>query len=881
MSRSLNLPDETVPELGLPKWGPYGKEYVGLSHLADEESGHRWDFFLLPGFHRRAVIGPYARREERWHMWKATPELKSYTLRYELEWKDRVFVDLTVLETGLNSRKLVATCVNQTDLPQSLDLHFAASLMPNPVSGTRPVLPEKAVWVPALAYNTIQMPGHSYRIQQVADGCRAGEWPHALAVDGSSLGVNIFRTPGDAVAYTLALPVALENPRLIIRYHRWSSEPLPMRLSGCVEVDVDLAYVGDGMEELELELPQLSAGEHQFRLETLAGAGVVLDGFVVVEQSQREEVRFVARAPETSPELTWQEDERVLSLAYDGIAHRYQMQFPRDLAYRCRTITGDDVPGIMSRKANDSVHPHWIGLGETHTELMSLGPLSLAPHSEKTVEVNVGLDERPSEPALLTTPGIGDSGGVDYPTPFRQGIEILAANTLGNVVYPTRHQQRWIQHYSPGRAWDCLYTWDLGMLGVGMAALSPQRSTEILNQYLLPVGNPDAAFLEHGTPLPIQAYQTLEIWNRTQDRTFLEWAYPRLRQFYEFIAGRSYGSTTAQLASGLLHTWDYNYNSGGWDDYPPQHALIQEPERRRRIAPMVTTSHAIRFGKILSQIATELGRDGDVLDLRKDTTHWGQALEQAWDEEAGYFAYLEHDAKGQPKGCYRHDSGENYNRGLDGVSPLITGELGEARTSRLLEQLYDPQELWTDIGFSTVSQSAAYYSDAGYWNGAMWIPHQWFLWKALLDQGESKLAWRLAEAVLNCWEKEASQSYHSFELFRVKTGRGSGWHQFSGLSSPLLAIHAAYFEPGCFTPGFDTWVQSAEWRADGREFRAELEVQSQQSAAVLLVPKLEGCEMLKASWQGQAIPNGGSHGQAVSLEIGPGKGELVVSFSAR
>ena len=32
-------------------------------------------------------------------------------------------------------------------------------------------------------------------------------------------------------------------------------------------------------------------------------------------------------------------------------------------------------------------------------------------------------------------------------------------------------------------------------------------------------------------------------------------------------------SPTRMAGSGLLRTWDYFYNSGGWDDYPPQHAL--------------------------------------------------------------------------------------------------------------------------------------------------------------------------------------------------------------------------------------------------------------------------------------------------------------------
>ena len=47
-------------------------------------------------------------------------------------------------------------------------------------------------------------------------------------------------------------------------------------------------------------------------------------------------------------------------------------------------------------------------------------------------------------------------------------------------------------------------------------------------------------------------------------------------QYYAFFTGQAGGSTTADLQSGLLRTWDYFYNSGGWDDYPPQKAVHEQ-----------------------------------------------------------------------------------------------------------------------------------------------------------------------------------------------------------------------------------------------------------------------------------------------------------------
>mgnify|MGYP001452931855 CR=1 FL=1 len=55
--------------------------------------------------------------------------------------------------------------------------------------------------------------------------------------------------------------------------------------------------------------------------------------------------------------------------------------------------------------------------------------------------------------------------------------------------------------------------------------------------------------------------------------------------------------------SGLLRTWDYFYNSGGWDDYPPQHAR----GGNKLVTPVVTSAYYLRAAKILRLAAKELG----------------------------------------------------------------------------------------------------------------------------------------------------------------------------------------------------------------------------------------------------------------------------------
>ena len=408
-------------------------------------------------------------------------------------------------------------------------------------------------------------------------------------------------------------------------------------------------------------------------------------------------------------------------------------------------------------------------------------------------------------------------------SPYAEGQERLAAAVLTNVTFPTYTRGQYVKHHVPGRQWLSLYTWDSGFTALGAGELDEATAVQILNTYLTPPGDPDA-FVHHGSPVPVQAYVFHELWNRTQSRALLETFYPRLRRMYGFLSGQRFGSTTDPFESGLLATWDYFYNSGGWDDYPAQyHVNDIEPALRPRTAPVVTTAHVVRVAKILEHAARALGLDADAAGYRADAARLTAALDRhAWDDEAGYFGYVVHDADGCPEGLLRTDDGVNFNRGMDGASPLVGGATTAAQTDRLVGHLATPGELWSPVGLSAVSLSAPYYSREGYWNGAVWMPHQWFFWRALLDVGEADLAWRVAETALDVWEREVEATGNTFEHFVIDTGRGAGWHQFGGLSTPILAWHAAYFEPGRLTVGLDGWVEQVAWAPDDRGVTARL-----------------------------------------------------------
>jgi hypothetical protein len=137
----------------------------------------------------------------------------------------------------------------------------------------------------------------------------------------------------------------------------------------------------------------------------------------------------------------------------------------------------------------------------------------------------------------------------------------------------------------------------------------------------------------------------------------------------------------------------------------------------------------------------------------------------------------------------------------------------------------------TDIGVSVVDTRAPYYSKSGYWNGSVWMPHQWILWKSLLDYGEYELAGEIAQKALDLWEREVSSTYNCYEHFMIENGRGAGFHQFSGLSTPVLMWFEAYYKPMTVTAGFRTLIEDKE--TDGKNLSFALTTDSPNAAVIV------------------------------------------------
>lgn len=394
---------------------------------------------------------------------------------------------------------------------------------------------------------------------------------------------------------------------------------------------------------------------------------------------------------------------------------------------------------------------------------------------------------------------------------------ILKSTLLTNVVYPVYRHGENVIHHTPGKRWDSFYTWDSGFIGMGLLEYSNELCQYVLDTYLCDEDNKDFCFLLHGSLVPTQFVEYFELLKRTNDKHKLDFLYDKMKRYYEFLRGRTHGSSCNKFDNGLLTVYDYWYSCSGMDDYPAQVKMIAD-KMEEHSCPCLTTAQVIRAGKILKMVADYLGKTDDVAVYDADIALSEKALNDlAWDEDSGYFGYTMYDKDKNHPYIMKTESGENWDKGFDGVYPLISGSVSGERRKRLIDHIKNPKEMWSNAGVSAVDMSASYYFEDGYWNGNVWMSHQWFVWKTMLDNGDGDFAFEIANRALEMWKDETDFTYNTYECFGIQTKRGGWFHNFGGLSAPICIWANAYYRPGTVTTGFDVWTDYQKTTADSAE----------------------------------------------------------------
>lgn len=850
----------------LPPWGPYSKKYMGVSRVLDAAgcAGGRFDCVVHPTIANSNVPLPNVTVPSGYHPWSAANDLSYYSYRYDLEWKDQVYADVSFTKMEGDAVLIRTEFVNHTALEQNCLLNIFCALEFPYAYQTRLNLPKHCVLLDALQYSS-----YAYAVQrpwdsQNPDGMKKGQFLDPAFYQNQGLGDRVDHAhahylqlkpfgaaAGDSVTYHLAVDTPFVDAVLAVRYRtvspgngmfQWDDRTL------CFPASEELAFA-------YFSLGQLDMGNLALALTALSGgAGIELDCLIIAEQIDKEQIEVVRVPHAVTPHLATQAQGAwckaqltypELAYPFEVITHNLQTRYRKidsgslEDALISRLSNGDctfdevtcPFTASFSKKHSDPgfyhntlVHSIYLPKNSRHIEYVVVSQGAFSPMEEERYEALYREACSRAEPAALNQAG----------QPYALSNEILRSTLLTNIVYPIYRHGTYILHHTPGKRWDSLYTWDSGFIGLGLLETEPALAEYILKTYLSEPDNPDFAFLHHGSPVPVQFYLFHALLGRAADQAHLLAYYDALKRYYDFLSGKSGGSATGKFHSGLTTTYDYFYSSSGMDDYPAQHEMIAQ-KLEAYACPCISTSQVIRCAKLLYMAADALHRTADMAQLEHDIAAFTTALRrQAWDEACGYFSYVLHNDAKEPVGIFRTQDGVNLNRGMDGIYPLIAGACTTAQQQRLLAHLKSPDEMWSPVGISAVDQSAPYYKPNGYWSGNVWFSHQWFLWKTMLDLHEPAFAFQIADTALKVWAREVDHSYYTFEMIHIETGRGGWFHHFGGLSAPVNIWMNAYYKPGTFTAGLDVWTDAQVWDASFTSLKAQLRYYGTQASYTVL-----------------------------------------------
>lgn len=829
------------------KWGPYSKKYFGVSRITDSavDRGARFDFICSPAMSNSDTRMPNVTLPVGWHPWTASDDLSFYSYRVDLEWKDKVYADVSYCLLDNESVLVRTEIVNNSPLMQNCLVNYFSALEYPFVFKTEAVLPEKSVFINAVDYETYHYETKSPWNEQTSDGLRRGEMLSDEFVCHSGLGDNtrnqyrlktyppFGETKGDIVTYKIKADVSFENPVAAVRYRTVGGKDSAFTLNGKEVIfkaseKFDIAYFDIEKQGL-IELVSLGTG------------GIEIDFIAVIQRG--ETVSTVIKEYERKPKIENEilADGALSKTEYKGIETPFVIRtFNSNTRFR-KIDSGclEDCPTSRLSQADESfdnmretfsgsfcqkhsdegyyhncvVHSIFVDGNSTAKEY---AVISFGDTDYKTPDEYEAIYLQKSKKAIELS---FNSEGKKYEFSNR----LLAAAMLTNTVYPIFRQGDYVIHHTPGKRWDSFYTWDSGFIGLDMLYLNKDNAKFILDTYLCDETNPDFAFLLHGSPVPVHIYELFEMMNMSDDKSEAFSYYEKARQFYRFLAGKIRGSTTDKFITRLTTTFDYFYNCSGMDDLPPQVEMYNR-NIQSSTSPVISSSQVIRCAKLLKIMASALEKAEDVEEYENDILRLTNALDKfSWDEDSGYFSYVIHNPDGTYKEKLKTDKNENLDKTIDGMYPLIAGAVNEHQKKKLLAHLMSEEQIMSKVGISAVDMTSSYYADNGYWNGNVWFSHQWFFWKTMLDLGETDFAFKIAKTALDAWKKECEYSYYTFEMVNIKTGRGGWFHNFGGLSAPINLWAFAYFRKGTFNCGFDCLVTSSSFSQNCDRFTAKLE----------------------------------------------------------
>ncbi len=135
-------------------WGPFSKKYAGISHIANHEkySGIRFDLSVAPAISAFDIKVPNVTLPSAYHPWLCNEDYSFYSYRYDLQWKDKVYSDVSYTRLSENSILIRTEIVNNSHIIKNCVINYFSSVEYPQDSYTEVSLPSKCIYRDALDY---------------------------------------------------------------------------------------------------------------------------------------------------------------------------------------------------------------------------------------------------------------------------------------------------------------------------------------------------------------------------------------------------------------------------------------------------------------------------------------------------------------------------------------------------------------------------------------------------------------------------------------------------------------------------------------------------------------------------------------------------------
>ena len=259
----------------MPLWGPYSKKYSGISRITDHaEKGVRFDLVVSPAVSNTNVCPPNVTIPVGVHPWTAKADYSHYSYRCDLEWKDKIFADVSFTKLTDDSVLVRTQIFNNSDLPQNCLVNcFSALEFPSKYK-TTVSLPEKCVFKKALDYASYGYHTRRPWDEQVMDAMHKGEFFDDAFTQHRGLGdrdnnryilqkfPKFGEEAGDSVSYVFEGLSVFENPVLTVRYQTTSEKDSAFTLNG---EPVVFPATQNGLQTVQLPMPRTGGGAESLR----------------------------------------------------------------------------------------------------------------------------------------------------------------------------------------------------------------------------------------------------------------------------------------------------------------------------------------------------------------------------------------------------------------------------------------------------------------------------------------------------------------------------------------------------------------------------------------------------------------------------------------